>query len=49
MRSKAFLEAFDLTEVASEATEPEEGFLQRCRTMVMTDYGTEVGADFAMP
>ena len=47
--AKAFLEAFDLTEVASEATEPEEGFLQRCRTMVMTDYGTEVGADFAMP
>ena len=47
--AKAFLEAFDLTEVASEATEPEEGFLQQCRTMVMTDYGTEVGADFAMP
>ena len=47
--AKAFLEAFDLTEVASEAPEPEEGLLQRCRTMVMTDYGTEVGADFAMP
>ena len=44
----ALIEAFGRAEIASEVPEPSEDFLHRCRSMEDTDFGTEIGADFAI-
>ena len=38
----ALIEAFGRTEIASEVPEPSEDFLHRCRSMEVTDFGTEI-------